>query len=149
MQSSPAAELGIVQASRDGTACKCALCLLRRALPPAALRQPPWSTFLSLFELLEEIPLYLIEAHPSRPRSLILHMPAMPSFAVAAPSPANIRRFRALPLQCAWTAQIGRLSQPDGEECLEPEWVLLLWRRGLAHGNPQVSRGSPCIDDAW
>ena len=56
-----------VQAGRDATIAKSALFLLRRALPPAALRQPPWSTFLSLYELLDEIPLYLIEARPACP----------------------------------------------------------------------------------
>jgi hypothetical protein len=50
-----------VQASRDPAERKGALCLLRFALPRAALRQPPWSAFLSLYELLDEIALYLIE----------------------------------------------------------------------------------------
>ncbi len=35
--------------------------LLKAALPTAAVREAPWSTFLSLHELLDEYPLHLIE----------------------------------------------------------------------------------------
>ena len=47
-------------------------------------------------------------------------------------------------MQEPWTAQIGRLidSSPDsrsGEAILDPDWVILLWQRGLHHENPQVT----------
>ena len=46
-------------------------------------------------------------------------------------------------MQDPWAAQIGRLSSfsPDnlrGEDILDMDWAILLWRRGFSHENPQV-----------
>ena len=41
---------------------KNAVFLLRRALPAAAVEQPPWSMFLALYGLLDEHALHLIQA---------------------------------------------------------------------------------------
>jgi hypothetical protein len=50
-----------LQASTEPADDKRGVYLLRAALPSAALREAPWSIFLSLYELLDEYPLHLIE----------------------------------------------------------------------------------------
>lgn len=50
-----------MQGSTDSVTCKKGLHLLRAALPPAAAKEIPWSAFLSLYELLDEYSLHLIE----------------------------------------------------------------------------------------
>ena len=55
-----------LQGSTETSLCKYGLYLLRAALPPAAQKAPPWSTFLVLYELLDEYALHLIQvtSHP-------------------------------------------------------------------------------------
>ncbi|BDA44330.1 Uncharacterized tRNA/rRNA methyltransferase YfiF at C-terminar half [Coccomyxa sp. Obi] len=47
--------------SAEHATCKKGLCLLRAALPSAAVEEAPWSVFLSLYELIDEYPLHLIQ----------------------------------------------------------------------------------------
>jgi hypothetical protein len=49
------------QGSKEGADSKRGLHLLRAALPVAAAREAPWLMFLTLYELLDEYPLHLIE----------------------------------------------------------------------------------------
>ena len=50
-----------MQGSPEASLCKVGLCLLRAALPPTDMNAQPWSTFLSLYELLDEYALHLIQ----------------------------------------------------------------------------------------
>ena len=50
-----------MQGSPEASLCKFGLFLLRAALPPADVNSPPWSAFLSLYELLDEYALHLIQ----------------------------------------------------------------------------------------
>ena len=50
-----------VQGSPEASLCKFGLFLLRAALPLADMKAQPWSTFLSLYELLDEYALHLIQ----------------------------------------------------------------------------------------
>ncbi len=50
-----------MQGSTEQVTCKKGLYLLRAALPSAAIKEAPWSVFLSLYELIDEYPLHLIE----------------------------------------------------------------------------------------
>lgn len=50
-----------LQGSAEASLCKYSLFLLRAALTPAEQKGPPWSTFLLLYELLDEYALHLIQ----------------------------------------------------------------------------------------
>ncbi len=56
----------VLQGSAEASLCKYGLYLLRAALTPAAHKALPWSTFLVLYELLDEYALHLIQV-PSPP----------------------------------------------------------------------------------
>ena len=51
----------LLQGSTQSPLCKYGLSLLQAALPPAAQKAPPWSSFLALYELLDEYALHLIQ----------------------------------------------------------------------------------------
>ena len=53
-------EMGM-QGSPEASLCKFGLFLLQAALPPADLKAQPWSIYLSLYELLDEYALHLIQ----------------------------------------------------------------------------------------
>jgi len=50
-----------LQGSREASVCKYGAHLLRAALPADDKKAPPWATFLSLYELLDEYALHLIQ----------------------------------------------------------------------------------------
>ncbi len=58
-----------MQGSSEPATCKKGFYLLRAALPSAAVKEAPWSVFLSLYELIDEYPLHLVQV-----RSIVLDL---------------------------------------------------------------------------
>lgn len=63
-----------LQGCTEASTCKYGLFLLRAALSPAAKKAPPWSSFLALYELLEEYALHLIQVRPHLSTDLPSHV---------------------------------------------------------------------------
>ncbi|KAK9803310.1 hypothetical protein WJX72_011367 [[Myrmecia] bisecta] len=108
-------------ASTDSQDRKRALSILQHALGPEAARAASWAAWLSLFQLLEEFALYLIEDPWTSQIGSLQASGAAPDTSAPVLSGA------------------GEGSSVD-PECTDFAWMSVLWRRGFGHRSHQVQR---------